>query len=73
MEEHRWSEVTNIEMNQFELTSTEGNVRQYAFAGRAWSENFVIPFRHRWTPAEGTLELAFDCFGRVTSAHTRLR
>jgi len=67
------SEVSNIELDDFELITDRDGRRRYEFAGKAFSRNMVISLRRRWTHVEGTLGLEFDPFGRVLSAKTTVQ
>lgn len=69
---HPMSQVSSIRIDEFEPLDTEGQSREYRFAGRAWSKNVAVPFRKRWTHVRGTLGLEFDEFGRVVAADSRI-
>ncbi|NUQ63017.1 MAG: hypothetical protein HUU20_11035 [Pirellulales bacterium] len=73
IEEHPMSEVRNIELGSFAMVDADGDTRQYAFSGKTWSKNRIIPCRRRWTQASGTMDLTFDRFGRVVTAEATVR
>ncbi len=65
---HPMSRASKLEVNQLRFLDRHGAARRYAFSGRAWSNNPIIPFRERWTRVRGTMDLRFDEFGRVVGA-----
>jgi pimeloyl-ACP methyl ester carboxylesterase len=68
IDDHPMSEVSHVKVEKFALTTAGNGAYRYAFAGKAFSENKIIPFRQRWTHVSSTLGLEFDEFGRVTLA-----
>ena len=68
IDDHPMSEVSHVKVEKFNLTTARNGAYHYTFAGKAWSENKIIPFRQRWTHVRSTLGLVFDEFGRVTLA-----
>jgi hypothetical protein len=72
LDEHPWSEVRNIELEDFALVGTSGDTRQYTFSGKTWSRNHLVRWRRRWMEASGTMDLTFDRFGRVVAADARV-
>jgi len=61
-------EVTKVDVQEFECTSHNGRNRTYRFRGQAQSRDY----QPRETLVEGTLELKFDRFGRVTSSRQHI-
>ena len=73
LDDHPMSQVSAVRIEDFELVKSHVGSRQYALAGRAWSENAWVPFRKRWTHVEATMNLEFDDFGRVKLASCVIR
>ena len=67
---HPMSSATVVRIDAFDHARQRGATRHYAFNGKAWSENPIIPLRERWTRVRGTLDLTFDEFGRVVASKT---
>jgi pimeloyl-ACP methyl ester carboxylesterase len=65
---HPMSHARELCIDEFRRLARDGQREQYAFAGKAWSENSLIPLRKRWTRVRGTIDLSFDPFGRVLAA-----
>jgi len=70
---HFMSQVSTIRLDDFRLLAEKGNVREYAFDGKAWSTNEAIGLRRRWTHVSGTLDVTFDDFGRVLAARPNVQ
>ena len=62
----------HVRIDQLELVGQNDGTRQYAFTGEARSVNRVFPLRKRWTHVRGTMDLCFDCFGRVVAAESKV-
>lgn len=69
---HPMSSASVVRIDALDHTRQRGATRHYAFNGKAWSENPLIPLRKRWTRVRGTLDLTFDEFGRVVAAKTNI-
>jgi pimeloyl-ACP methyl ester carboxylesterase len=67
---HPMSQVGSVRVEEFARVDSPGDMRTYHFAGRVWSQNMAVGLRRRWTRVSGTLELAFDAFGRVVDSST---
>jgi pimeloyl-ACP methyl ester carboxylesterase len=72
LSEHPMSQASNITLDELEPVTSDGEVREYRFAGKAWSKNVALPLRRRWTHVRGTLRLVFDDFGRVVAAESHV-
>ena len=70
LDRHRFSEVTSIKVKSLELTREDGQRRAYRFSAEATSRNVVIRTRVRTSQVTGTLNLAFDEFGRIRHCST---
>ena len=68
---HKLSQVNEITLDDFRLLGREGEVRSYAFAGRAYSASMLLSLRKRWTYVRGTMRLSFDKFGRVVAGESK--